>query len=111
LRCWRSISAASPRRETVVEILERLLETHLGRIELAHRRSKPIFREVIGRHADRLRDQLHRAHRGLVVAVGEHVDVRVGHSPPVELAGCVGQASIGEAVLFHEGAQSVPERL
>src|SRR6059058_5155368 len=84
---WPCFGAgSSPGTESRVEILERLLETDLVRIELAHGQSQPVLREVTRLDPARFGDQLHGSCRRPVVPVGEHVDVRVRHTPSVELA-------------------------
>jgi hypothetical protein len=80
-------AASSAGTESRVEILERLLEADLIRIELAHGQRQPVLREVARLDAARLGDQFHGAGRRPVVAVGQHVDVRVRHSPAVQLPG------------------------
>jgi hypothetical protein len=106
-RWLRSLSGAgsSPTGKSGVERRERLLQPYLGRIELAHRLSQPVFGEVGRLNTTRIRDQLHRPHRRLVVALGKHVDVRVGHSLAIHLAGALGQSSVAEPATFHQEPQ------
>jgi hypothetical protein len=104
LRSRRSGTGSSSLAEPRVEVLERLREAHLGGVELAHRGGKAILGEVARLGAACLGDELHRAHRWTVVAVGEHVDVRVGHAAAVECARRLGEASVGEAARGHQGA-------
>jgi hypothetical protein len=97
--------------EPAVEVLEGLLEADLGGIELAHGEGQAVLGEVARRDAAHPRDELHRALRRLVVAVGEHVDVGVGDALVVELARGLGQRAVAEPARLHEGAQGISEWL
>jgi hypothetical protein len=99
----------SPGTEPSVEVFQRLLESDFGRIELAHGGGKPVFGEVVRVDLACRRDQLHRAHRRLVVPVGQHVDVGVRDSLAVQLARCLGQAAEGERAFVHQGAERFSE--
>jgi hypothetical protein len=104
-----SSGAGGSSAESSTEVLERLLEPNLGGIQRAHRRRQPVFGEVVRLYVACLRDELHGAHRWLVVPVGEHVDVRVGHAPAVELARGLGETAIAQATLGHQRAERVSE--
>jgi hypothetical protein len=90
--------------ESSVEVFERLLETDLGGIKLAHSRGQAILGEIVWIDPARRRDQLHRAHRRLVVAVGQHVDVGVSDPLPVQLARRFRQPPVRQRPLVHEGS-------
>jgi hypothetical protein len=62
-----------------------LLEADLGGVEQAHRRGQPILGKVARLYLARLSDQFHCSCGGLIVPVGEHVDVGVGDPFAVEL--------------------------
>jgi hypothetical protein len=94
----------SPAGKASVEIIERLLEPHLGGVEFAHRLGEAVLGKVGRLHAAGLGDQLHRSLRRSIVTFGEHVDVGMGHPPTVKLARELGQASIAELLLLHQVA-------
>jgi hypothetical protein len=109
---WASSGAGcSTRAESGIEILKRLLEANLGRVERAHGSGQPVFGEIVGLDFARARDQLHRAHRRLVVAVGEHVDVSVGHAFAIEPPRGIRETSIAQATLCHQYPKGISERL
>jgi hypothetical protein len=101
----------SPLAEPSVEVLQRLLESDLGRIKLAHGNGKPVLGEVVRRHAAGLGDQLHRTHRGLVMAIGQHVDMGVRDALAVELSGGIRQRAIGETGFTHQLAYGLAKGL
>jgi hypothetical protein len=100
-------AGSSPPGKPGVEVLQSLLETDLGRVQFTHRPGQPVLGEVVRLDPTGHGDELHRSHRGTIVALGEHVDVSVGHALAVELARPLGQHPIAEALLLHEE----PERL
>jgi len=101
----------SPGTESSIEILQRLLEADFGRIEFAHGRRQPVLGEVVRLDLARRRNQLHRAHRRLVVAIGQHVDVGMGDALAVQPACRFGQAAIGKRPRFHQDSKCFTERL
>jgi hypothetical protein len=101
----------SPLAEPSIEVLQRLFESDLGRIKLAHGDGKPVLGEVGGLYAAGLGDQLHRAHRCLVVAIGQHVDMGVRDALAVEVARRIRQRAIGKTSLAHQLAYRLAEWL
>jgi hypothetical protein len=97
--------------ESGVEVLKRLFEANLRRVQIAHRRGQPILGEVARLDIACLRDQLHRAHGRLVVSIREHIDVGVCHAFAVERARDLGEASVGQAAFVHERTERLSERL
>jgi hypothetical protein len=104
-----SSGAGGSSAESSVEVLERLLEPNLSRVERAHGRRQPVLGEVGWLDIARLRDELHGAHGRLVVPVGEHVDVGVGHAPAVELARGLREAAVAQVAFAHQRAEGVSE--
>jgi len=45
------------------------------------------------------------------MAVGEHVDMGVGHALPVERPRGLGEATVGEAALLHQEPEGISEWL
>jgi hypothetical protein len=101
---WPFCGAASPGSESGIEVLERLFEANETRIELTHGDREPVLSEVPGRHIARACDQLHRAHRWLVVAIGEHVEVRVGDALLIKATDGVGKPAITQPTDVHQHA-------
>jgi hypothetical protein len=104
-----AVSSAIP--EPSVEILERLRQPDLGRVQFAHRNRQPVFGEVLGLDAARPGKKFHRAQGGFVAPVGQHVDVRVRHPLSVDLSGCLRERAIAEPARIHQSPQRLAERL
>jgi hypothetical protein len=81
--------------ESGVEVLERLLQADLFGVQFAHRLREPILSEVARIDIAGLGDELHRPHGGLVVSVGEHVDMGVSHALAVERTRRLREAAVG----------------
>jgi hypothetical protein len=94
--------ASSATGKPEVEVLERLLEPDLRRVELTHRPGQAIFGKVIRVDPAGFGDQFHGPHRWPVMAFGEHVDVRMRHAPSIQLTRSLSQRAIAEVVLLHE---------
>jgi hypothetical protein len=90
------------RAESGVEVLERLIEANLSRVERSHGCSQPIVGEIGWLDLACSCDQIHRAHGRLVVSVGEHVDVGVGHASAIELYRGLREAAVAQAPFAHQ---------
>jgi hypothetical protein len=93
--------------EASVEVLERLLQPDLRGVQLAHRDRQSILGEVVGLDAAGSRDEIHRADRGPIVPVREHVDMCVRHAAAVEFAGRRRELAVAQASRIHEVSQGV----
>jgi hypothetical protein len=86
------------------EIAQSLVEADLGRVQLSHRLCEAALGEILGLDLAGPSDQLHRAHRRLVVSVGEHVQMGMGHALAIDLARGLGEAAKAHATFSHERA-------
>jgi hypothetical protein len=93
------------------EVREGLLETDLRRVQFAHGSGQAVLGEVLRYYLTCPRDQLHSAHRRLVVPIGKHVQVRVGHTLAIDQARLLGETAEGELALAHERTKRRPEWL
>src|SRR5437588_10817557 len=109
---WSSFGAGSSTgTEPGVEVVQRLLETDLCRVELTHRNRESVLGEVVRLDTTSLCDQLHRSHRRPVMPVREHVYVRVGHSPSVHAPRRLSELAIRHAPRLHERPKRLAKRL
>jgi hypothetical protein len=97
--------------ESGVEVLERLPEAHLCRVQFAHGRGQPVLGEIHRLDLAYLRDQSHRAQGRLLVPVGKHVEVGMAHALAVQRARLLGEAAIAQPAFVHERAERVSEGL
>jgi hypothetical protein len=97
--------------EPGVECLKRLFEANLCWVQIAHGGGQPVLGEIARVDIACLCNQLHRAHRGLVVPIGEHVQVGVGHAPAVERPRRLREVPVGQTTLVHQRAERLSEWL
>jgi hypothetical protein len=109
LRWARFGTGFTPRAEPSIEILKRSLEADLLRVEFSHCGRQAVLGEIVGIDPTGLGDQLHCPDRRPVMAVGEHVDVGMGHAAVVQRADRVGKPTVCEAAFAHERSQALTE--